>query len=107
MFRIDDDVVIDATLIGNAARFVNHSCDPNCASRIISVEGIKHIVIFAERNIEIGEELTYDYKVGEEDDLGISLFHIFLQLLISPKFPIEDVKIKCTCGAEKCRGWMN
>jgi SET domain-containing protein len=64
MFRIDDDVVVDATLVGNAGRFINHSCDPNCASRIIQVEGAKHIVIFAERPIEAGEELTYDYKVS-------------------------------------------
>ena len=63
MFRIDDEVVVDATLVGNAGRFINHSCDPNCASRIIQVEGAKHIVIFAERPIEAGEELTYDYKV--------------------------------------------
>lgn len=63
MFRVDDRMIVDATLTGNAARFVNHSCQPNCASRIVKVEGHKHIVIFAERPIAIGQELTYDYKV--------------------------------------------
>lgn len=81
MFRIDDDVVIDATLTGNAARFVNHSCDPNCASRIISVEGVKHIVIFAERHIDTGEEFTYDYKVRveriENGSGRLRLYYIF------------------------------
>ena len=47
MFRIDEDYVIDATLNGSAARFINHSCDPNCFSKIVSVDGTKHIVIFA------------------------------------------------------------
>ncbi|EDQ87394.1 uncharacterized protein MONBRDRAFT_27206 [Monosiga brevicollis MX1] len=63
MFRVDANLVVDATLTGNPARFVNHSCDPNCASRIIQTDVGKHIVIFAERNIAVGEELTYDYKV--------------------------------------------
>ena len=47
MFRIDDDYVIDATLFGSPARFINHSCDPNCYSKIVTVDGTKHIVIFA------------------------------------------------------------
>lgn len=63
MFRIDDKEVVDATMTGNAARFVNHSCDPNCSSRTITVEGLKKIMIVAECEIELGEELTYDYKV--------------------------------------------
>eukprot|EP00045_Choanoeca_perplexa_P014946 m.179712 g.179712 ORF g.179712 m.179712 type:complete len:2032 (+) comp16848_c0_seq13:2573-8668(+) len=84
MFRVDDRMVVDATLTGNAARFVNHSCQPNCASRIVKVEGQKHIVIFAERPILIGQELTYDYK-----------------------FPLEDSKIPCHCGAPNCRKYMN
>lgn len=63
MFRIDDNEVVDATMTGNAARFVNHSCDPNCSSRVITVDGLKKIMIMAECEIEPGEELTYDYKV--------------------------------------------
>ncbi|XP_066280543.1 histone-lysine N-methyltransferase 2A-like isoform X1 [Branchiostoma lanceolatum] len=86
MFRIDDYEVVDATMHGNAARFINHSCEPNCYSRVIQVEGKKHIVIFAMRKIYKGEELTYDYK-----------------------FPIEDQnsKIDCTCGSKRCRKYLN
>lgn len=86
MFRIDDFDVVDATMHGNAARFINHSCEPNCYSRVIHVEGQKHIVIFALRSIYRGEELTYDYK-----------------------FPIEDAssKLTCNCGAKKCRRFLN
>ncbi|XP_078124346.1 histone-lysine N-methyltransferase 2B isoform X3 [Sander vitreus] len=86
MFRIDDFDVVDATMQGNAARFINHSCEPNCYSRVINVDGGKHIVIFALRKIYRGEELTYDYK-----------------------FPIEDEnsKLHCNCGARRCRRFLN
>ncbi|KAL3187515.1 hypothetical protein MRX96_025024 [Rhipicephalus microplus] len=84
MFRIDEDQVVDATTHGNAARFINHSCDPNCYSKVISVFGQKHIIIYALRKIHKGEELTYDYK-----------------------FPKEDVKIPCSCGARRCRKFLN
>lgn len=84
MFRIDEQTVVDATVHGNAARFINHSCEPNCYSRIVDIFGKKHIIIFALRRIQRGEELTYDYK-----------------------FPLEDVKIRCTCGSRKCRKYLN
>uniref|UniRef100_A0A8C7U225 Histone-lysine N-methyltransferase n=1 Tax=Oncorhynchus mykiss TaxID=8022 RepID=A0A8C7U225_ONCMY len=86
MFRIDDYEVVDATVHGNAARFINHSCEPNCYSRVINVDGQKHIVIFATRKIYRGEELTYDYK-----------------------FPIEEPgnKLPCNCGTKKCRKFLN
>ncbi|KAM9824640.1 histone-lysine N-methyltransferase 2B-like [Neosynchiropus ocellatus] len=86
MFRIDDFDVVDATMQGNAARFINHSCEPNCYSRVINVDGRKHIVIFALRKIYRGEELTYDYKFPIED---------------------EDSKLHCNCGARRCRRFMN
>ncbi|XP_044742098.1 histone-lysine N-methyltransferase trithorax [Chrysoperla carnea] len=84
MFRIDDNLVVDATVKGNAARFINHSCDPNCYSRVLDILGHKHILIFALRKIQQGEELTYDYK-----------------------FPFEEDKIPCTCGARRCRKYLN
>ncbi|XP_035389803.1 histone-lysine N-methyltransferase 2A isoform X2 [Electrophorus electricus] len=86
MFRIDDYEVVDATVHGNAARFINHSCEPNCYSRVVNSDGKKHIVIFAMRKIYRGEELTYDYK-----------------------FPIEEPgnKLSCNCGAKKCRKFLN
>ncbi|CAG7834252.1 unnamed protein product [Allacma fusca] len=66
-FTIDENVIIDATMKGNAARFINHSCEPNCKSKAVDILGKKHILIFAERKIYGGEELTYDYKFALED----------------------------------------
>ncbi|KAJ2160356.1 histone methyltransferase set1 [Coemansia sp. RSA 552] len=84
LFRVDDEIVIDATKCGNVARFINHSCEPNCIARTIVADGTKRIVIYASHDIQVGEEVTYDYK-----------------------FPPEDVKIPCLCGAPNCRGYLN
>jgi len=84
MFRANDDVIIDATMKGNKARFVNHSCDPNCYTRPLLVDDTPRVVIYAKRQIMAGEELTYDYK-----------------------FPLEEIKIPCHCGAKSCRGFLN
>ena len=54
LFRIDDQTVIDATKKGGIARFINHSCTPNCTAKIIKVEGSKRIVIYALRDIMQG-----------------------------------------------------
>src|ERR1019366_8547248 len=51
LFRIDEDTVIDATKKGGIARFINHSCMPNCTAKIITVEKSKRIVIYALRDI--------------------------------------------------------
>lgn len=84
LFRIDLDTIIDATKCGNLARFINHSCNPNCYAKIITIENQKKIVIYSKQAININEEITYDYK-----------------------FPIEDEKIPCLCGAQGCRGTLN
>ncbi|XP_072272020.1 histone-lysine N-methyltransferase SETD1B isoform X2 [Pyxicephalus adspersus] len=84
MFRVDHDTIIDATKCGNFARFINHSCNPNCYAKVITVESQKKIVIYSKQYINVNEEITYDYK-----------------------FPIEDVKIPCLCGTENCRGTLN
>jgi len=55
LFRIDEDTVIDATKMGGIARFINHSCTPNCTAKIIRVEGTKRIVIYALRDIAQGK----------------------------------------------------
>ena len=52
-----------ATQAGGMARYINHSCAPNCAAAQCSVDGRLHLGIFATRAIAEGEELTYDYKV--------------------------------------------
>ncbi|TVU10902.1 hypothetical protein EJB05_44457 [Eragrostis curvula] len=64
MFRIDDDRVVDATRAGSIAHLINHSCEPNCYSRAITVLGDVHIIIFAKRDINPWEELTYDYRLS-------------------------------------------
>ncbi|BHF72925.1 Histone-lysine N-methyltransferase setd1b [Sparganum proliferum] len=68
LFRIDDEYVIDATMFGNNARFINHSCQPNCYAKIITVEGKKKIVIYSKRDIQVMEEITYDYKFPYEEE---------------------------------------
>jgi hypothetical protein len=86
MFRLDEHYIVDATLRGNMARFVNHCCEPNSATDVFEVQGKKHIIIYSRRDIRKGEELTYDYMFNLEDD---------------------SKKIPCHCGARHCRGWMN
>ncbi|KAJ5157564.1 Histone-lysine N-methyltransferase H3 lysine-4 specific [Penicillium canariense] len=116
LFRIDENTVIDATKRGGIARFINHSCTPNCTAKIIKVDGSKRIVIYALRDIERGthsieideskcgtretpmeytltnikstdEELTYDYKFEREWD--------------------SDDRIPCLCGSTGCKGFLN
>lgn len=57
LFEIDAKWTINGSSRANTARYINHSCKPNCVARQIA----KTIRIFARRNIEPGEELTYDY----------------------------------------------
>jgi SET domain-containing protein len=57
LFEIDEKWTINGSSRTNVARYINHSCKPNCVARRIA----RSIRIFARRNIEPGEELTYDY----------------------------------------------
>ncbi|MES1902232.1 MAG: Histone-lysine N-methyltransferase setd1b [Paramarteilia canceri] len=84
LFKIDDNIIVDATCVGNNARFINHSCNPNSYAKVVTLNGTKHLGIFSRREIAVGEEITYDYK-----------------------FPIEDNKIICKCGAKNCRNYLN
>lgn len=43
----------------NDRRLINHSCDPNCTAKIITISGEKKIVIYAKQDIELGDEITY------------------------------------------------
>lgn len=61
-FKLTDRTVIDARVGGNVARFINHSCRPNCYAHIR--DGV--IWIRASRRIRKGEELTYDYSTDGE-----------------------------------------
>jgi hypothetical protein len=84
LFAIDDDVVIDAAVNGNDARFINHSCDPNCDAVI--EEG--RIWIETIRDVEAGEELAYDYAYVLEERHS----------------PAAKRRFPCHCGAPGCRG---
>lgn len=77
--------VVDATCAGGVARYINHSCDPNCVAEIINFDKGAKIIIFSNRPISHGEELTYDYQFDEED----------------------ENKIPCLCAAPNCKRWMN
>jgi len=61
-FTVNTRWVRDATVEGNIARFINHACRPNCYSQVTD----RTIWIRAGRNIEAGEELTYDYHTDGE-----------------------------------------
>jgi histone-lysine N-methyltransferase ASH1L len=79
----DQNMIIDATR-GSIARFVNHSCEPNCRMEKWTVGGKPRMALFAgDQGIMTGEELTYDYN-----------FDPFSQ---------KNVQ-ECRCGARKCRG---
>ena len=57
MFRLDDNTVIDATLCGGLARYINHSCNPNCVAENVQIDRENKIIIFANRKIFKGEEV--------------------------------------------------
>lgn len=59
LFEINDKYTIDGKGRNNLARYINHSCRPNCYPEISEDE--KHVYIYAKRAIKAGEELTYDY----------------------------------------------
>ncbi|XP_046400924.1 uncharacterized protein LOC124167161 isoform X2 [Ischnura elegans] len=81
--NLDGGLVIDGHRMGGDGRFVNHSCEPNCEMQKWSVNGLFRMALFALREIEANEELTYDYN--------FSLFN-----------PAEGQP--CKCGSENCRG---
>jgi SET domain-containing protein len=84
LFAIDDDLVIDAAVNGNEARFINHSCAPNCDA--IVEDG--RIWIETIRDVEEGEELAYDYAFVLEER----------------HTPAAKRRYPCRCGAVTCRG---
>ncbi len=86
LFVVNNKIVIDAGVDGNDARYINHSCDPNCEAVIED----KRVFIDALRTIEPGEELFYDYAY-ERDDATL-------------KGSAADAQYPCRCGAANCRG---
>ena len=86
LFSVDKHTVIDAGVGGNEARFINHSCEPNCKA----VTEKKRVYIEAIKAIAEGEELTYDYNLTRDgtDDEEM------------------EKRYACRCGAKTCRGTM-
>ena len=77
IFELNDRWDIDGSPLDNIARYINHSCDPNCEVE----KTTRSIWIVALRNIKVGEELSYNYG-------------------------FEAKKYRCTCGASNCCGYI-
>jgi uncharacterized protein len=85
-FHIDEKHVIDGNVDGNAARWINHACEPNCEAD--EVDG--RVFIKALRPLLPGEELFYDYG-----------------LVIDQRYTKKLKKeFECRCGTKGCRGTL-
>ncbi len=84
LFAVDDEWVVDAGVNGNEARWINHSCAPNCD--VVVDDG--RLWIETIHDIEPGEELVYDYAYVLEER----------------HTPAAKRKYPCRCGAVTCRG---
>lgn len=83
VYKINNNLFIDATTTGNESRFVNHCCRPNC---IVKLLGGNHIVYYATKAIPARTELTIDYQLA----IGKA----------------NDVIVQCKCGETDCRGTL-
>jgi len=94
LYVLNEHWLIDAGVDGNDARWINHSCDPNCEVwQIESDDGDPakdRLVIESMRPIRAGEELTYDYGVTNDE----------------PLTDAERELWRCRCGSPKCKGTM-
>jgi SET domain-containing protein len=85
-FSLENGDVIDAAVGGNESRWINHSCEPNCATE----EKDDRIFVYALRSLQPGEELFYDYKIIPAERRTKKL----------------EKEFACCCGSSKCRGTM-
>ena len=94
LFTLNDDYIIDANRKGNIARWINHSCNPNCEAFVEENEKGNsrkdRVIIEAKRNIKAGEELTYDYGIVLEVAHTARLKKLWV----------------CLCGSPKCTGTL-
>ncbi|XP_040570546.1 uncharacterized protein NSD isoform X2 [Lepeophtheirus salmonis] len=81
---MDSNRMIDAGPKGNIARFMNHSCDPNCETQKWTVNGDTRVGIFTLKDIPANTELTFNYKFEA----------------------VGEVKKTCLCGAVNCSGYI-
>ena len=87
LFELNDGRVIDAGVRGNAARWINHSCQPNC---VPYEDDDGRVFIEAKRTIRAGEELSYDYRLNVPGRRTAKMLADYA----------------CRCGAPRCRGSM-
>jgi hypothetical protein len=85
-FQLGDGRVIDAVRDGNASKWINHSCRPNCEPD--EVKG--RVFIKTRRPVFRGEELTFDYGLVSDEPVTEALKALYA----------------CRCGAKRCRGTM-
>ena len=85
-FHLDGDQVIDGLVGGNASRWINHACAPNCEAE----EGDGRVWLKALRNLKVGEELFFDYGLVIDERYTAAL----------------KKRFECRCGAKACRGTM-
>ncbi|NLA68929.1 MAG: SET domain-containing protein [Gammaproteobacteria bacterium] len=94
LFTLNDHYVIDANIKGGVARWINHSCDPNCEAVVEEDDkGRPHkdkVFIEAIRDIRAGEELTYNYGIVHDERHTPKLKKLW----------------GCRCGAANCTGTM-
>lgn len=94
LFTLNDDYVIDANQGGNAARWINHSCAPNCKAFLIEHEGKDRskdrVMIETTRAVKPGEELSYNYAITLDERHTPRLKTLWA----------------CRCGAKRCTGTM-
>ncbi|MEP7044578.1 MAG: SET domain-containing protein-lysine N-methyltransferase [Dokdonella sp.] len=94
LFTLNEKYVLDANFEGNIARWINHSCAPNCRALLEEdADGDRRkdrVLIESLRPLRAGEELTYDYGITLEERLTPRLKAIWA----------------CRCGASKCIGTM-
>ena len=83
---LGQNLMLDAGPMGSNARFANHSCDPNCELQKWKVNNIPHIVLVTLRDLEEGEEITYNYQVES----------------LKGAFGRQE----CRCGSKNCSGFL-
>lgn len=90
LFTLNDRYIVDASVGGNSARWINHSCAPNCSACVEEVDGARRdrVLIETRRAVKAGEELTYDYGI----------------VLDVPHTAKMKRLWACHCGARNCSG---